>query len=149
MKNNIEHKFFYQIPQILYSSFISSILHSILRTLSLSERNILEIKQEKAIENLDKKANEKKKTLFYKFMIFFIISIVFLLFFWYYVSCFCAIYSNTQIFLLKDSLISFSLSLLYPVGIYLIPGIFRIKALKAVKGDKESMYKFSKILQLI
>ena len=143
------YDFIYQIPQILYSSFISSILHSILRTLSLSERNILEIKQEKAIENLDKKANEKKKTLFYKFMIFFIISIVFLLFFWYYVSCFCAIYSNTQIFLLKDSLISFSLSLLYPVGIYLIPGIFRIKALKAVKGDKESMYKFSKILQLI
>ena len=155
---NIMHKiyedggsfnFIYQIPQILYSSLISSILHSILRTLSLSERNILEIKREKVLENIDKKANTIIKYLSYKFIIFFVTSFIFLIFFWYYVACFCSIYKNTQIFLLKDSLISFALSLLYPIGIYLIPGIFRISSLRAVKGDREFMYKFSKIMQLI
>ena len=141
--------FIYQIPQILYSSLISSIFHSIIKMLSLSERNILEIKKEKIIGNLDKKGKEITECLFYKFIIFFIISFIFLLFFWYYVSCFCAVYKNTQYHLLKDSLISFALSLLYPIGIYLIPGLLRIPALRAVKKDKELMYKFSKIIQLI
>ena len=56
---------------------------------------------------------------------------------------FCAIYRNTQYHLLKDTLVSFGLSLLYPLGIYLIPGIFRIPALNNRK--KEYLYKFSKI----
>ena len=141
--------FIYQIPQIIYSSLISSLLHSILKMLSLSERNILEIKKEKAIQIIDKKADEIIKCLSNKFMIFFIVSFIFLLFFWYYVACFCAIYKNTQIYLLKDSIISFGFSLLYPIGIYLVPGIFRIPAIRAVKGDRETMYKFSKIIQLI
>ena len=141
--------FIYQIPQILYSSLISSLLHSLLKMLSLSERNILEIKREKAISIIDKKSKEITKCLYYKFMIFFIISFIFLLIFWYYVACFCAVYNNTQIYLLKDSIISFALSLFYPIWIYLIPGIFRIPAIRAVKGDRETMYKFSKMIQLI
>ena len=50
---------------------------------------------------------------------------------------------------MKDTLISYGLSMLYPFAIYLAPGIFRIPALRAQKKDKEIMYKFSKILQLI
>ena len=57
------------------------------------------------------------------------------------------LYINTQIFLIKDSLISFTLSMIYPLGLYLIPGIFRIPSLKSNK--KEMMYKISKIIQLI
>ena len=64
-----------------------------------------------------------------------------------YVSCFCGIYVNTQIHLIKDAIISFSLSLIYPFGILLIPGIFRISALKAKKKDKKYLYKFSQFLQ--
>ena len=85
-----------------------------------------------------------KKIIFY-----FILTFVLLLFFWYYLSCFCAVYKNTQLHLMKDTLISYGLSMLYPFVIYLSPGIFRIPALRAQKGDKETIYKFSKILQLI
>ena len=46
---------------------------------------------------------------------------------------FGAIYKNTQLFLLEDTLISFGLSLLYPFVIYLIPGFFRIPALSDPK----------------
>ena len=67
----------------------------------------------------------------------------------FYMICFCGIYENTQTHLIKDSVIGFGLSLIYPFGIYLIPGIFRIPALRAQKKDKEYMYKFSKITQSI
>ena len=139
----------YQIPQILYSSIISSILNALLKSLSLSERNILDIKHEKNIKILDSKEKQILNCLYYKFMSFFIIIFILLIFFWYYLACFCAVYKNTQIYLLKDSIISFGLSMLYPMGIYLLPGIFRIPSLRAKKKNKETIYKLSKIIQLI
>ena len=87
------------------------------------------------------------KFLKVKFIWFFNISLLFLILFWFYLSCFCAIYKNSQIQLLKDILISFGLSLMYPLGVYLIPGIFRIPSLKS--KNKECLYKISKIIQLI
>ena len=75
------------------------------------------------------------------------ISFLFLLFFWYYISMFGAIYKNTQIHLLKDILIGFGLSLLFPFIIYLFPGIFRILSLSSGKNRKEYLYNFSKFLQ--
>ena len=46
-------------------------------------------------------------------------------------------------------MISFGLSLTYPFGIYLIPGIFRIPALRAKKKDKKYLYKLSLLIQKI
>ena len=45
--------FIYQIPKILFSTIISSSINIIIKLLSLIERNILEIKNEK--KNLDEK----------------------------------------------------------------------------------------------
>ena len=140
--------FIYQIPQILYSSIISSVLGVFLKSFSLSEKNILEIKNQNN-KNIEKNAKNLLKCLFYKFIIFFIFSFVLLLFFWFYLACFCAVYKNTQIHLFKDSIISFGFSLLYPFAIYLLPGIFRISALRAHEKNKEIMYNFSKFIQLI
>jgi hypothetical protein len=137
----------YQLPQVLYSSLISTVLNLIIKTLSLTEKNIINIKKYK--KNVKNKKNELIKYLYYKFIIFFILSFFLLLFIWYYISSFCAIYQNTQIHLIKDTIISFGLSMIYPLGIYLLPGFFRIPALRAPKKDKQFMYKFSKIIQLI
>ena len=60
---------------------------------------------------------------------------------------FCAIYRNTQIHLLKDTLMSFGLSLLFPFCVYLIPGFVRIFALSYCKNKRECLYNFSKFLQ--
>ena len=139
--------FIYQIPQIIYSSLISNILHTILKALSLSEKNILELKNEKDIKHLDKKSNDIVKYLSMKFRLYFILSSALLLFFWYYLSCFCAIYKNTQIHLIKDTVISFGLSLIYPLFLCLVPGIFRIPSLK--RKNNECMYKFSKAIQML
>ena len=145
--DNGKYNFIYQIPQIIYSSLISIILNIILKTFALSEQNILELKNSKDKKLINNKSKELIRCLYHKFILFFIISFIFLLFFWYYLSIFCAVYENTQIHLIKDTLISFGLSMIYPFGIYLIPGIFRIPSLKT--NTRETLYKLSKIIQLI
>ena len=139
--------FIYQIPILLYSSIISSSLNRIIHYLSLSQNDILEIKYEK--QNKKDKSIKILKCLNIKFILFYILSLLFLIFFWFYLSCFCAVYKNTQLYLIKDTLISYGLSLLYPFLINLLPGIFRISSLKAIKRDKHFIYKISRILQLI
>ena len=62
---------------------------------------------------------------------------------------FCTIYKDTQIHLIKDTLISFGISLLYPFGIYLLPGLFRIPALSDKHNKKECLYNLSKLVQMI
>ena len=82
-----------------------------------------------------------------KFNFFFIVSFILLLAFCYYISCFCCIYQNTQIHLFKDSLMSFGISLIYPICINILPGIFRIPALSSNKGDKSCIYKLSQFIE--
>ena len=148
-------QFLYQLPQMIYSSIISQILNSILQLLALSDEVILEFKNNKNIYNAKEGKIKLIKRLLIKFILFFIISSIFLLMFWYYISMFCNIYENTQKHLLNDTLISFGMSLLYPFGIYLLPGLFRIPALSKRKennnksGKGKCLYNFSKFLQII
>ena len=107
----------------------------------------MEIKRENNIKFLNKKVKDLYRVLKTKFAMFFIFSLLLLLFFTYYITCFCGIYVNTQFHLLKDSAISFGLSLLYPFLIYLIPGIFRIPSLNAKNKNKQGLYNFSLFIQ--
>ena len=138
----------YQLPQILYSSLISNILSNLLNKLALSEENIIEFKKDKSKIDLHTRLSKLNKQLSIKFILYFITSIIFLLFFWYYLSMFGAIYINTQKHLLKDTLISFGLSLLYPFLIYLLPGLFRIPALSNPKKDRSCFYKIDQLFQI-
>ena len=140
---------FLQIPQILYSTIISAIINLLLKRLSLSEKQILSIKQEKNFEKAKKQSKKIKSCLKIKFALFFIFSFLLMIFFWYFISCFCAVYKNTQNILIKDTLISFALSMIYPFGLNLLPGIFRIPALRAQKKDKKCLYNFSGLVALI
>ena len=118
----------YQIPQILYSSVISAVINMLLKMLSLSEKNILAIKLIKDLNVAKKMTKSIQNCLTLKFIIFLILSTLLFSFFWYFISCFCAVYSNTQIILIKDTLVSFGLSMLYPFGLNLFPGLFRLPA---------------------
>ena len=117
--------------------------------LALSESNFIKFKKIKSKNKneLRKKADEILGKLKIKFVLLFIIILILLVLFWFYLACFCAVYKNTQIHLIKDTLISFGTSMLYPIGIYLLPGIFRMIALKG--DDRECMFNFSKLLQMI
>ena len=136
--------FIFSIPQMLYSFLISTVISIIIRYFSLSEKKVIELKQCN-ISDAQKKLPTTIKFLKIKFFCFFLITFIFLSFFWYYIGCFCAVYKNTQLYLIEDTVISFLLSLIYPFIIYLIPGLIRIASLK----NPRIFYKVSKILQLI
>jgi hypothetical protein len=118
----------------------------LLRHLSLSEKSILEIKEENNDKRLKEKAKSVRKSLIVRFVLFFILNFLLLSFFWYFITCFCAVYINTQIILIKDTLISFGISMLYPFGINLIPGFFRIPSLRSKKKDQKCMYLMSLVI---
>ena len=141
--------FIYQIPFIFYSSLISGIINTIVKYLSLSQKNIVELKEKKNSNDLKNIKKELLNTLKIKFSLFFIFSFILLLFSWYYITCFCGIYTNTQSHLIKDSIISFSTSLIYPFIKCLIPGVFRIYSLNTKKRKRALSYKLSLLLQLI
>ena len=144
-----DYNFIYQIPQILYSSIISGVINGLIKYLSLSEGNIISIKSEKTIQSLHLKKLKIIRVLKVKFALFFMITIFILFFVLYYITCFCGIYVNTQLHLIKDTLTSFGLSFIYPFGINLIPGIFRIPALKSRNQKNLYLYNASKLIQLI
>ena len=135
-----------QIPQIFYSSIISSVINLLIRKFSLTDKSVIKIKNDR---NNESKVKEFFRCLKIKFILFFIISFLFLILFWYYIGCFCAVYENTQLFLIKDTLISFGFSLMYPFIFYLIPAILRIISLRNKKKYRQCIYNFSKVFQFI
>ena len=142
-----KYNFVHQLPRIIYSLIISSVINVIIKNISLTEGNIVKIKKIKEIENIEEQKLKFLNLLFIKFKLFFIILYIFILFFWYYLSCFCAVYQNTQKFLIKDALIGFGLSFIYPFILNLLPGIFRIPSLN--KNNRNYLYIISKIIQFI
>ena len=135
----------YQLPKIIYSTIISSIPEKFLYYLAMSEKDILSVKHEKA-KTVGKKGKEVLTILSIKFILFFIVSFVLLLMFWYYISCFCGVYKNTQYHLIKDTIIGFGSSLATPFGKAILPPIFRIPAIKSRTKTKISIYKLSQLL---
>ena len=138
----------YQFKFILLSAVLSTaLLRIMLYTLVLTDKSIFEIKRQ---VNLIHANILKKKTLKYmiiKFGIFFFLNLILLVSFWYYLTCWNAVYQNTQIYLIKNTLISFVISLFYPFVINIIPLILRKQSLK--KSKRECIYNASKIAQLL
>ena len=137
----------YQITKCVYSFIISFALNKLLKLFALSNNSIIDFKQDKNKKNISERGAVLKYALKLKFISYFAFSFIFLLFFWYYLSMFGAVYTNTQFHLLKDTLVSYGLSLFEPFGLCLFPALFRIPALSEHKKKKEYLYKFSKFIQ--
>ena len=140
--------FIYQIPQMLYSSIISSVLKTILNILGLFGNNLIEIRNMKQ-EQKNQKIIKVSMVIALKIIFFFIITYLLLFFFWIYLGCFCVVFKNTQIHLLIEVLSSFAISFIIYFVIYLLPGIFRILSLYERKNDRPYLYKLSKLLQMV
>ena len=87
--------FLFQLPQILFSSIISVVINMILEKLTMTEEQIIDMKQEEDKEKLVKTAKKMKKCFKIKIIIFLVLSSTLMLLFWYFISCFCAVYKNT------------------------------------------------------
>ena len=141
--------FLYHLPRIIYSTITTSLIIYLLKLLSLSERSVLELKKCETKIFAKKKAYYLLKKLDVKFTIFYIISLSLLLFFWYYIGCFCCVYKNTQKILLRDSIMTFIISMIYPIFLCMIPCSLRLTALRDKLERKKCMYKLSQFLTLI
>ncbi len=135
--------FVYQLPQMIYSFIISTILENLLNLLGLYEQDIIKYKNYKINNRNERNIYLRIKI---KIIIFFVIIYVLLILFWIYLGCFCFVYKNTQIHLLLDVISSFCLSLVTPFFIILLPCIFRIISLRDKKGKRNLLYTFSVFL---
>ena len=114
-----KYDFVQQIPQITYSTIITQLIELFLCFLSLTDKHIYRIR---TYILKGKTANIPKiiRCMQIKLIIFFSFIVIFFVVYWYIISVFCGVYRNTQIHFIKDSAISFSISLLYPFALYLL-----------------------------
>ena len=137
----------YFLPQTFLSFLIAHIVVIILKFIFLTERNILEVKNQETKSKALDKVDNVKRCIIIKSIVFYVSGILFLILFWYYLSSFCAVYQNSQIFLIINAFISSFISLIYPFFINLIPSIIRLFSLSTY--NREIFYKTSQIIQII
>ena len=134
-----KYNFIHQFINCILSAIISTvILRIMLNALVLTEKSILEVKKQETKKLALDKKKKVLKCIIIKYIIFTCLNSVLLTVFWYYLTCFNAVYINTQITLIINSFISFSISLIYPFIINIIPTIFRYNALKIRKIKKNT-----------
>ena len=135
------------IPYIFISFFICYILDRIIRCASLSYDNIYSVYKEKLYLNAKIRANIVRKILLVKYICFYVIGFISVLFFGYYLSVFGAVYQNTQYILIKNTIISYIISLVFPFFINIITSILRRYSLK--EATRQNIYNLSKYFQYI
>ena len=138
----------YFLPKITISFAISYYVTAIIKLIFLSDRNISKVRQQSSLSLAHSISEKVRKNLVIKYILFFILGLGFLVFFWMLLSSFGAVYPNTQMFIFKNALISFAMSLIYPFFIYIFPCALRMYSLNSSKKDSECIYKVSKFIQM-
>ena len=140
------YNFVYFFPKILIAFIISQILTIFLRFIFLSERNIIQIRKQSTYSKAYDIVPTVKKQLTIKYIIFFILGLLILVFFWMLLSSFGAVFQNSQVIVIENTLISFGISFIYPFIINIFPCLFRICSFNS---KSEYLYKFSNVLQIL
>ena len=142
--------FGYQFPYIIISAIISTIvLRIMLQALVLTDKDILEVKHQETRPLAFIMKKQKLKNIKIKYGIFFVLNFILLTLFWYYLTCFNAVYKNTQVYLIENTFISFGFSLFYPFIINIFPTFIRSCSIHSSDKNQECLYKFSQIIQMI
>jgi hypothetical protein len=139
----------YNYMNIIYITLISSFVKNILALIIFTEDDVISLKTD---SNYRKQERIRKvlNRITIKFQLFFPLIIFSLVFIWVYIACFFNVYKNTQIFVLRNTLISFGISLLIPIVFGFVPAMFRFTALASRESkNRLCVYLFSKILQVL
>ena len=144
-----KYNFSYQLPKILISAVGSTvILRIILHILVLTDKNVLQVKNQPSYNLAINMKYKVLKCMKIKFAIFFVLNFIIIILFGYYLTCFSAVYKNTQVYLIENTAISFCFSLFYPFVINFFPSTFRSCSIDKKKRNKSCFYNFSKIIQI-
>ena len=131
------------------SSILSSIILIFLKLLSLTHHRIRKLKKETNIEEAKRKSVTTLKCVTFRVTLYYLLSLIFILICGIYVSCFCAIFENTQLILIERMVSSWFLSLIYPFAICFFTTIFRKGSLTCGKRGNSFCFKINKILQMV
>ena len=142
-----KYDFFQQIPQITYSTIISQLIEVFLCFLSLTDKYIYQIKSCLERGNTDQ-IKKITRCIYIKLLFFYLFTFIMFGIYWYIISVFCGVYRNTQKTFIKDSIVSFSICLIYPLALYLLSASLRICALRDSKKRFKCIYKLSDIIPL-
>ena len=140
-----KYDLFYFLPKISIAFVIGYFLTAIIKLIFLSERNILQVRLQPNYSQANDIVPTVKRNITIKYVIFFILGIIMLIFFWMILSSFGAVYQNTQVIVLENTLVSFCISFIYPFFYNIFPCFFRMCG---VKSKSECLYNFSKVLQI-
>ena len=123
-------EFFTGLPKSIYSFVATLITTNLLRMLSSSKSELIQIiREKKKHKDYMNLINSKIKKLRIKLIIYFILIFSLGLFFFYYVSSFCSVYRNSQKYWFIGCLESFLIDLLVTVIICILLAIFRYLAI--------------------
>ena len=142
-----------KLPQFIFTLLVSHALEVLLCFLGMTDTHVYEIK---ALPTQEKKKGEKVVEILdkikRKLISFYCVTFVLFLFFWYFISAFCAVYQNTQKIFLRDSFISFAISMIDPFFIYGLTSLLRWLALTIICCKKNCcggfLYKLSNLIPI-
>ena len=137
--------FWNNIDNSIYSSLLSTSFLIILKFICLTHGSVRALRTMRDVDKAQNKSICILRCIKIRITIYFILSFIFLIIFGFYVLCFCSVYENTQIELIKLTFTSWLISLIYPFIICFFTSIIRAIALKKQSG---CFYKIKKILQL-
>jgi len=126
-----EFNFVDSFVQMIYSTIISQVLQVFLNYLTMTDIHYYQIKGLKNDNANKSKVLSIINRIKFKIIAFYIFTFLVFLFYWYIVAAFCAVYENTQIIFITDSISSFLLGLVYPFVLYFLPTGLRFWSLKA------------------
>ena len=138
--------FWSNIANTVYSSILANALLIMLKLICLTHNSVKTLRKIRNVKEAKKKSACVLRCIRFRVSIYFILSFAFLIIFGFYVLCFCAVFENTQINLVKSTLTSWLMSLLYPFIICFFTSLIRNFAFQ---WKSSCMYKVKQILQFL
>ena len=145
-KDKGKYNFLYQIPIIIYPLLISFVITKILKLFANSEKKIADVFKNKEGKSKNQTNKEIKNLMICfkrKFSFFFILMTLFNFLFWYYSSSFCAVFKNTQITLIKDTVIAYANKIFF---ITFVISFFSYIKFLLLKKHRNCLYNFFKCI---
>ena len=138
--------FWSNIANSVYSSILSNALLIILKFICLSHNSIRSLKKIKDVNLAQKKSEGVLRCIKARIIIYYILSFIFLIIFGYYILCFCSVFENTQIELVRSTFTSWLISLFYPFIICFFTSIIRALSFKC---NSQCLHFVKRIMQML
>ena len=139
-------KFWDNIANTLFSSILANTLLIMLKFICLTHNSVRKLRKIKDVNYAKTESVCLLRCIKIRITLYYILSFAFLIIFGFYILCFCSVFENTQVDLIKSTFTSWLISLLYPFILCFFTSIFR-KA--AFKWENRCLYAVKLILQFL